>query len=122
MANLNLKAAWRIHDRKSAAGTTQEITAQVRQETRRAFVDRVCACNQTRASSTCQVYLEAGGYRYHLAALTLTTANTWYSAQVQAWLYEGESLVFAFASVAAADVLDVAALGNQELKSEPGPD
>lgn len=122
MANPNKKAAWRIHKRMSAAAITQEITHLLREETRRAFLTLVSVRNQTTAASTCQVFVEAGGYRYLLDSITLTTANVWYGGQVLTWIHEGESLVFAFASVVAADVLDTAALGEQELKSEPGPD
>jgi len=122
MANPNQKAAWRTHKRMSAEATTQDVTHLLREETRRAFVVWVCARNQTRAASVCQVFVEAGGYRYLVANMTLTNANTWYSDLVMTWLYEGESLVFVFTSVVAADVLDTSAIGNQELKSEPGPD
>ena len=117
MADRNQTGAWRVSQQIAAADTTQESNFLLRESDRRAFVDFVAARNRTRAASTCQVGIKTGGYFYPLASLTLTTGNTWYPAQVQTWLYEGETLCFAFASVVAADILDAAAVGHREFET-----
>jgi hypothetical protein len=117
MANLDQKAAWRVGKQTTAEGTTAEIAFLVRSPTRRVFVSHAGARDRTNGDGTARVYIRSAGALYPLLSLTLTSANTWYSDKVQAWVYEGEELVFAFSDVTTSDTLDAAACGTQEFET-----
>jgi hypothetical protein len=114
MANPNQRAAYRGYESAAASDTTHSLNVSVQEPRRRVFVSRVAAKNATRAASTCKVYVNSGGRRFHLADLTLTVQDTWYGAQVDTWVYAGEAVEFAFASVAVADHLTASAFGVAE--------
>jgi hypothetical protein len=117
MASPDKKAAYRVNVNGAAGDTSHTLHETVQEPTRRVYVSRVAAKDETTAGATCNVFAVGAGGRHLLATLTLTAAATWYGAAVDAWIHAGEVIEWVFTSVVAADHLTGTAMGEQELNA-----
>lgn len=111
----NKLGAIRHYFKKTIVADLDEFICSVVPEGQMWWIESASAMNDTTDNTECQIYIKRGGSLFPVKQFLNLTVDVWDTKFIRLWFFPGESLVFKWINVAAADLVEFSYVGHRKI-------